>query len=89
VATHSFADGADIERLLARTCKPIWWADRAYEFVVLESRRGPGITQELESGEPAQCNVIGVSASDVEQGAPWGAPSWRGGLAAIGTLSIA
>jgi hypothetical protein len=88
LSIDAFDAGAGQERALAALCVPIPWRGITYGFVVLQSRSGPGLTQELLLEQPVECNVVGVTARSVQQGCPWGLHDWRGGLAAIGTLGL-
>ena len=89
VSLDAFDAGADQERALAALSAPIPWRGTTYGFVVLQCRHGPGLTQELLLRQPVECSVVGVTVPSVEQGSPGGLDTWRGGLAAIGTLQLA
>jgi hypothetical protein len=84
-AVHSFADGAEKERLLVTIEVAVNWSGTPYDHFVLECRTSPGLIDELVGGGSVDVNGYGV----LPQGPPpWGVQRWRGGLAFVGTASI-
>jgi hypothetical protein len=86
VDTH--ADGAERERALVRLQTPVIWQDRHFRHLVVQDRHGHGIVDELLAGRPVECSALGVTDEQAAGESPWGADKWRGGLAAIGRLTV-
>lgn len=87
VGIDSFSAGADPETVLVRTGSPLIWRGREYSFLALRARRGPGIVQELELGQPVECSGLGIDPDKAEGSPPWGVDEWRGGLAVLASAT--
>jgi hypothetical protein len=88
INVDAHADGAECERVLVRLQTPVIWHDRHFRHVVVQDRHGRGIVDELLAGRPVECSALGVTDEQATGESPWGADKWRGGLAAIGHLTV-
>lgn len=87
VSVHSFADGAETERVLIALPASIEWSGITYNRVVLERRSAPGLVDELQLGETVAVNGYGTNAA-AGDAPPWGVDTWRGSLAILGTVGV-